>query len=354
MTMRLLLTAVLGLAGMVSLAFGQNPAPTPSTAANERVALRGAGATFPAPLYLKWIGVYTKANPNVAIEYQVVGSGEGVKRFLANTVDFGASDSALSDEEIAQAKAGATLVPATAGILALAYNLPEVEKTQTLKLSRDVYADMFLGKIRHWNDPRIQALNPDLKLPKQVITLVARQDGSGTTYAMTHHLSAISEEWRRGPGTGRVIDWPSIHMKAPGNEGVAGRIKNSWGSIGYVQYGFAKRLGLPMAILENKAGRYVEPSFEGGQAAIAANLHQVPQNLRIFMPDPEGENSYPIISLTWLLLHDRLNDPAKGAALKDFINWALTDGQSYNIEMGYVPLPASMAELARAALGRTQ
>ncbi len=344
----MVLIAAWGLAGVIPAAIAQSPA------ANEKVTLHGAGATFPAPLYQRWFDVYAKLNPNVTIHYDAVGSGEGVKRFLANTVDFGASDSALNDEEIAQATVGATLIPATAGILALAYNLPEVKETQTLKLSRDVYADIFLGKIRHWNDPRIQALNPDLKLPKQVITLVARQDSSGTTYAMTHHLSTISEEWRRGPGTGRVVDWPSIHMKAPGNEGVAGRIKNSWGSIGYVQYGFARRLKLPMAILENKAGRYVEPSFEGGRAAIAANLHQVPGNLRIFMPDPEGENSYPIISLTWLLLHNRLDNPAKGAALKDFINWALTDGQSYNIEMGYVPLPASMVELARAALGRTQ
>lgn len=174
MAMRLLLTAALGLVGLVSLAFGQNPAPAPNTAANERVALRGAGATFPAPLYRKWIEVYGKANPNVAIEYQDVGSGEGAKLFLDNAVDFGASDAALTDEQIRQAKAGATLVPATAGALVLAYNLPDVEGT--LKLSREVYADIFLGKIREWNDPRIQALNPDLKLPKQTIILVARQE----------------------------------------------------------------------------------------------------------------------------------------------------------------------------------
>lgn len=344
----MVLIAAWGLAGVIPATIAQSPAT------DAKVTLHGAGATFPAPLYLRWIEVYAKLNPNVAINYDAVGSGEGVKRFLANTVDFGGSDSAMTDEEIAQAEAGVTLVPATAGILALAYNLPEIKKDQTLKLSREVYADIFLGKIRHWNDPRIQALNPDLKLPKQVITLVARQDSSGTTYAMTHHLSAISEEWRQGPGTGRVVNWPSINMKAPGNEGVAGRIKLSWGSIGYVQYGFAKRLGLPMALLENKAGRYVEPSFEGGRAAIAANLHQVPKNLRVFMPDPEGELSYPIVSLTWLLLHDRLDGPAKGAALKDFINWALTDGQSYNIEMGYIPLPAAMVELARAAVDRIQ
>lgn len=348
MAMRFLLTAALGLAGMASLAFGQNPTPTPGAAASERVMLRGAGATFPAPLYRKWIDVYTKANPNVAIEYQDVGSGEGTKLFLDNAVDFGASDSALSDEQIQQAKAGATLVPTTAGAIVLAYNLPDVEGT--LKLSREVYADIFTGKIREWNDPRIQALNPDLKLPKQTITLIARQDSSGTTYALTSHLSAISEAWRKGPGIGKVVNWPGVSMTARGNEGVAGRIKRSWGSIGYVEYGFAKRLGLPVIHLQNKAGAFVEPNLNSGQAALAANVGQIPANLRVFLPDPEGQDSYPIVTFTWLLLYDQYPDQRKAAALKGFVNWALTDGQRYGSEMGYIPLPDSVATLARAAV----
>jgi phosphate transport system substrate-binding protein len=355
MTRRWLLAAAaaFGLAGTCVPAFGQHPASAADPAPSERIALQGAGATFPAPLYQKWIEVYTKAHPDVAIRYDVVGSGEGVKRFLAHSVDFGASDSALSDEEIGKVPAGATLVPVTAGILALAYNLPGVEGP--LKLSRDVYIDLFLGKIRHWNDPRIQELNPDLKLPKQVITLVSRLDSSGTTYAMTHHLSAISEEWRKGPGTGTMVEWPSINMKAPGNEGVAGRIKRSWGSIGYVQFGFAKRLGLPMAHLQNQAGRYIEPSFESGRAAIAANTAQVvPANLRLFLPDPEGEDSYPIVSLTWLLLYDQYADARKSAALRDFVNWTLTEGQNYSVELGYIPLPAELVTLARAAVDRVR
>jgi phosphate transport system substrate-binding protein len=346
--MRILLAAALGLAGVVSLAFGQNPIPTPSAAASERVVLRGAGATFPAPLYRKWIDVYTKANPNVAIEYQDVGSGEGTKLFLDNAVDFGASDSALNDEQIQQAKAGATLVPTTAGAIVLAYNLPDVEGT--LKLSREVYADIFTGKIREWNDPRIQALNPDIKLPKQTITLIARQDSSGTTYALTSHLSAISEAWRKGPGIGKVVNWPGVSMTARGNEGVAGRIKRSWGSIGYVEYGFAKRLGLPVIHLQNKAGAFVEPNLNSGQAALAANVDQIPANLRVLLPDPEGQDSYPIVTFTWLLLHDRYPDQRKAAALKGFVNWALTDGQRYGSEMGYIPLPDGVATLARAAV----
>lgn len=354
MATRFLLAAIatFGFVGLIPAVQAQTAAPTIPVASGP-VALRGAGATFPAPLYQKWIAVYTKANPTLAIEYQAVGSGEGVKRFLENSVDFGASDAALSDEQIAKAPRGATLVPATAGAIVLAYNLPDVKGT--LKLSREVYADIFLGRIRNWNDPKIQTLNPDLKLPNQTITLVARQDSSGTTYAMTNHLSAISAAWRnQGPGVGKVIDWPGISMVAPGNEGVAGRIKRSWGSIGYVEYGFAKRLGLPMAHLENKAGVFVEPNLNSGQAALAANVSQIPGNLRVFLPDPDGENSYPIVTFTWLLLYDRYPNPQQSTALKGFVNWALIEGQSYSIDMGYIPLPADVVALARAAVNRVQ
>ncbi|MBL8259328.1 MAG: phosphate ABC transporter substrate-binding protein PstS [Candidatus Competibacteraceae bacterium] len=349
MRRRIFLAAVLGGVSLVSAAFAQAPA---APAATGPITLHGAGATFPAPLYRKWIEVYGKAQPAVTIDYDAVGSGEGVKRFLANTVDFGASDAAISDEQLGQAKAGATLVPATAGLLVLAYNLPGVEGT--LKWSRAVYADVFLGKIRHWDDPRIQELNPDLKLPKQVITLVARQDSSGTTYAMSHHLSAVSEEWRQGPGTGTTVNWPGVAMTARGNEGVAGRIKRSWGSFGYVEHGFAKRLGLPMIHLENKAGRYVEPSFARGQATLAANIDRIPADLRVFLPDPDGEAAYPIISLSWLLLHGQYADPGKRDALKGFVNWALADGQQLSEAEGYIPLPDSVAALARAAVERVR
>lgn len=352
MRRRTLLAAVIGGVGLLSAAFAQTASVPATPTTTEPVALHGAGATFPAPLYQKWIAVYRKTHPEVAIDYQAVGSGEGIKRFLANTVDFGASDSALSDEQIGQAKAGAMLVPTTASVLALAYNLPDL--TGTLKLSRAVYADIFLGKIRHWNDPRIQELNPSLNLPKQVITLVARQDSSGTTYAMTNHLSAISEEWRQGPGTGNMVNWPGVTMTARGNEGVAGRIKHSWGSFGYVEYGFAKRLGLPMIHLENKAGHYIEPTFEKGQATLTANIDKIPDNLRVFMPDPNGAAAYPIISLSWLLLHGQYTDSGKRDALKGFVNWALADGQKLSEAEGYIPLPDGVATLARAAVDRVK
>ncbi len=215
--------------------------------------LQGAGATFPEPLYQEWITGYETVNPDVAIVYEGVGSGEGIKRFIAEEVDFGASDAAMNDQEIARVARGASLIPATAGMVVLAYNLPGVEGE--LRLPRDVYVDIFLAKVWRWDDPRIVAANPDLELPSKLIQPVVRRDSSGTTYAFTNHLSAISDAWREeGPGTGKQIDWPGGAMTGSGNEGVAQKVKISHGAIGYMEYGFARRLGLPMATLENRAG----------------------------------------------------------------------------------------------------
>jgi phosphate transport system substrate-binding protein len=325
---------------------------TAQTTAAGKVVLQGAGATFPAPLYKKWIGVFTAQNPDVVVEYKEVGSGEGVQRFLAQTIDFGASDAAMTDEQMAKVANGARLVPATAGMVVLAYNLSGVEGA--LKLSRDVYADVFLRKIVKWNDPRIQALNPDLKLPNRSIVIAARQDRSGTTFALANHLNAISPEWQRGPGVGYALDWSGRAMLARGNEGVAGLVKSSEGSLGYMEYGFAERLRLPMAQLQNKAGRFVAPNGRTGQAALASAVRQMPDNLRLYLPDPEGEDSYPIVSLTWLLLYERYPDQQKSAALKRFVTWGLSFGQSYGAELGYIALPVDVAARSRAALERIQ
>jgi phosphate transport system substrate-binding protein len=334
--------AVVVLGGNSGTALGQNPAT------KSGIVLRGAGATFPAPLYERWIQTYRREHPEVAISYEAVGSGEGQRRFLAGTVDFGASDAALSDEQIARAKTGARMLPVTAGIVVLAYNLPGL--SAPLKLGRDVYVDIFAGRVRTWDDPRIRAHNPGLNLPHRSIAIVARQDSSGTTFALTNHLSAISNVWRdQGPGIGNLVDWRGAAMLARGNEGVAGRIKVSAGSIGYVEHHFAKRLGLSMAYVQNRAGRYVAPDEHSGQAALSANTQQMPQNLRLFLPDPVGEDSYPIVTFSWLLLSDRL-DPDKASALKKFLAWSLTSGQSHSRELGYIPLPAEMASLSLAAL----
>jgi len=321
------------------------------TAGSKTIVLHGAGATFPAPLYKKWIGVFTSQNPDVSIDYQEVGSGEGVRRFLAQSVDFGASDGALTDEQMTKVE-GARLVPATAGMVVLAYNLPGLGGD--LKLSRDAYVDIFLHRIQKWNDPRIQALNPGLKLPNLSIVIAARKDSSGTTFALTNHLSAITPAWRDGPGAAFVVDWSGRAMLARGNEGVAGLVKNSEGALGYVEYGFADRLRLPMARLQNRAGEYVAPNGRSGQTTLASNVRFMPENLRLYLPDPEGAESYPILSLTWLLLYERYPDQQKGAALKRFVTWGLTGGQSFSADLGYIALPPEVAALSRAALERIQ
>ena len=213
------------------------------------VSLSGAGATFPAPLYKKWIAVYQASHRNVSIAYDAVGSGEGIKRFLAEAVDFAGSDEVLSDSDASKVEGGAAIVPVTAGTIVLAYNIPGV--IGEIRLSRDVYTDIFAGTIQRWNDPRIQAANPGVRFPARDIAIVARLDSSGTTAAFTRHLAAADPSWRtRGLGVGKLIAWPNKTMLATGNEGVAARIKISEGAIGYVEYGFAKRLGLPMAALQ--------------------------------------------------------------------------------------------------------
>jgi phosphate transport system substrate-binding protein len=309
--------------------------------------LHGAGATFPAPLYKKWLEEYHKRRPEVVVSYDVIGSGEGTKQFMAGGVDFGASDAAMSDAQMAEVARGVQLVPAVAGSIVLAYNLEGLGGE--LKLSRELYVDIFLGKITRWDDIRIKRTNPDLNLPKSDIALVVRQDSSGTTYAFTNHLSAISNEWRdRGPGVGTLIDWPGTAMAARGNEGVAGRIKLSKGSVGYVEYGIARRAGLSMAWLENKAGQFIEP--HGGSGLATLMNTPLPDNLRVFFPDPDGQDSYPIVTYSWLLLYSQYDDAPKLAALKQFVRWCLTAGQEFNEALGFVRLPPQVIARAMGAL----
>jgi phosphate transport system substrate-binding protein len=317
-----------------------------SSQQEQKILLRGAGATFPAPLYKKWIAEFARAEPKTAIDYKDVGSGEGAKRFLDKSVDFGASDAGLSDEQFARA-GDAKLVPTTAGMIALVYNLPGL--AGPLKLPRAVYPEILAGRITKWNDARIQAANPGLKLPNREIVLAVRLDASGTTFAFTNHLHAISETWRQPSlGVRNLVAWNGLALLARGNEGVAASVQRSNWTLGYVEYGYAKRLGLAIAQLENKAGKYLEPSAASGAAAIAANLNEVPANLRVYLPDPAGEESYPIVSLTWLLVRERYAEPAKAEALKRFVEWALTTGQPFGAELGFVPLPPGLVERARA------
>lgn len=309
-----------------------------------QVKLQGAGASFPAPLYNKWFKAYNAAHPEVQIDYQSVGSGSGVKAVLDKTVDFGASDAAMSSEEIAKVDGGVQLLPMTAGSIVLAYN---VEGVEGLKLSRKAYSGIFLGKVTKWNDPAIGECNPGAKLPATNINVVVRADSSGTTYVFTKHLSTLSEEFAKSPGTNKMPNWP-VGTKSKGNEGVSAAISTTPGSIGYIEYGYAQGAKLKMASLENKAGKYVEPTIASGQAALASV--KLPDDLIAWLPDPEGDASYPIATYTWIIVYKKYADPKKAQALKSVLTYCLAEGQKESESLGYIPLPQSVVEKDLAAL----
>jgi len=310
------------------------------------VALIGAGASFPAPLFQSWFLDINKKYPNLQVNYQSVGSGAGVEQFTKGTVDFGASDVAMKDEEIQQVPAdkGVILLPVTAGGVVLAYNLPDVTE---LQLPRDLYVDIILGKVTKWNDPRIVAANPGAKLPDQPITWVHRSDGSGTTGVFTKHLAAISPEWKDKVGEGKTVEWP-VGVGGKGNEGVTAQIKQTQGSLGYIEYGYAKENKLTFAALENKAGKLVKYNDDTASKTLAAI--ELPENLRAFVPDPEGDESYPIVSFSWILAYKNYPDANKAKAMEAVIEYLVTEGQKISGELGYIPLPSSVAEkVAKAA-----
>jgi phosphate transport system substrate-binding protein len=317
-----------------------------STKLASNVELVGAGASFPAPLYQTWFIELNKKYPNLKVNYQSVGSGAGVEQFTKGTVDFGASDVAMKDEEIQKVPAdkGVLLLPVTAGSIVLAYNLPDVPK---LNLSRADYIDILLGKIKFWDDPAIAQANPGAKLPKEEIKVIYRADGSGTTGVFTKHLSAISPEWKTKVGDGKNVKWP-VGIGAKGNEGVTAQIQQSPGSIGYVEYVYAKESKLKFASLENKAKKFVSASPESSAKTLESVT--LPENLRAFIADPEGADSYPIVTYTWILAYKKYADAAKAKAMETTIEYALTDGQKMASELGYVPLPANViAKVAAAA-----
>jgi phosphate transport system substrate-binding protein len=331
---------------IVAAAFVVNPAHP-----QERLRLTGSGASFPFPLYSAWFKAFGGTHKAVAVDYQAKGSGAGIQDFLNHTVDFAGSDAAMTDEDMAKVPGGVQLLPVTAGEIALAYHLPGVSG---LKLPRDVYAGMLLGKITKWSAPRLRAANPGLTLPDQDITVVRRADSSGTTFVFTTHLSAISEEWKKGPGIGTTVKWPASDkfIASPKNDGVAATLRQTPGAIGYVEFAFAKFAKLEMALLQNKAGQYVAPGTKAGEEALASV--QLPANLRAWLPDPEGPHAYPIVTYTWLLFYKKNADPRKAAALRELADYCLTDGQTLSTQMGYIPLPQSVAGVVRKAVANIQ
>lgn len=316
--------------------------------ASSYVRLTGAGGTFPAPLYEKWFKDFHAAHQNILVDYQAVGSGSGVRNFINKTVDFGASDAAMTPGEIAQVKEGAVLLPMTAGSIVLAYNLPGVSE---LKLSRQAEAGIFLGKVKNWNDPLIAKTNPGVKLPDSSINVIVRADSSGTTNVFTRHLSAISPEFAKSVGINNMPNWP-VGTRSKGNEGVTAGIMTTPGSIGYIEYGYAVGQQVPMVSLENKAGKFVKPSIESAKASLAAV--KLPENLIAWVADPDGDSSYPIVTFTWVLFYKKYGDANKLKAIKDVVGYCLTEGQKSSEQIGYIPLPASVVAKDKAALETIQ
>ena len=320
--------------------------------AQEKVRLTGSGASFPAPIYLTWFKDLAKKNPTLTVDYQSKGSGAGVQDFINKTVDFGASDSAMKKEDIAKVGEGVQLLPMTAGEIVLAYNLPGNPKG--LKLPRDVYSNIFLGKITHWNDLKIAAANPDIRLPDLPITVVRRADSSGTTAVFTMHLSAINPEFKKTLGEGNTVNWPASDkfVASPKNDGVTATVRQTPGAIGYIEYGFAKLAKVDFAQLQNKAGQYVVPNAESGAEALAAV--KMPESLVAWLPDPDGAKSYPITSYTWMIFRKDNGNPAKAKAMREMVEYSLTEGQKIADSMGYIPLPPSVVEQVRKASANIQ
>jgi phosphate transport system substrate-binding protein len=305
------------------------------------VALTGAGATFPYPLYSKWFSDYA-ARTGVKINYQSIGSGGGIRQIIEGTVDFGASDGPMTDEELAKAKGGPILhIPTVMGADVITYNVEGL--TRPLNLTGQVIAEIFLGKIKKWNDARIAALNSGVTLPNQDVLVVHRSDGSGTTYIFTDYLSTVSPEWKAGPGRGKEVRWP-VGLGGKGNEGVAGQVKQTPGSIGYTELAYAKQNRLAYAAVQNAAGEFVLPTIESITAAAAGIMTRLPENTdyRVSIVNAPGASAYPISSFTWILLYQNQPDSDKGRKLVDFLRWAFREGDAAAAALDYAPLPAEM------------
>jgi phosphate transport system substrate-binding protein len=322
------------------------------------VTLNGAGATFPFPLLDTWRVEYQTVDPGVNINYQSIGSGGGVKQFTEKTVDFGASDAPLTPEEESNAP-GALHIPETIGSVVAAYNIPGVPD-KGLKLTGPILADIFLGKIAKWNDPKIVELNPELSLPDADIIVAHRSDGSGTTFVWTDYLSTVSPEWSDQIGKGKSVQWPT-GIGAPGNEGVANAIRGSENTIGYVELAYALTTGMPFAFIQNQAENFIEPTLDSTKAAVAASAPNLPAGdaswSNVTMVNAPGNDSYPIASFSYLLLNKELADnpsmtEAKAKALTDFVKWAVTDGQQFSPELDYVSLPEQVVQLDQDTLSR--
>ena len=305
--------------------------------------INGAGATFPFPIYSKWFSDFNKIHPDVQINYQSIGSGGGIKQITEKTVDFGASDAPLTDEQLQKAP-NLQHIPTVMGAVVIVWNLPEVKE---LRIAPDTLAKIYLGKITKWNDEALKKDNPDARLPDAAITVAHRSDGSGTTNIFTDYLSKVSPDWKSGPGKGTSVNWP-VGLGGKGNEGVTGVVKQTEGAIGYVELAYANQNKLPTAELKNHDGRWVKPTLEGVSAAAAKA--EIPADYRVSITDQPGADAYPIAAFTYLLVYRDQQDQRKGDALLKFIWWAVHDGQKSAPTLDYAPLPKAVVHKVEQTL----
>ena len=310
--------------------------------------LTGAGATFPAPIYQKWFSEYATAH-QVQINYQAIGSGGGIRQYTAGTVDFGATDGPMTDSMIAAVNGNVVHIPTVLGAVVLTYNLPSLGQAK-IKLDGPTMADIFLGRITRWNDPRLAALNPGVALPALDMVVVHRSDGSGTSYVFTDYLSKVSPDWKSTVGSSTAVNWP-VGLGGKGNDGVTQQVRQVEGAIGYVELVYAKSNNMPYALVKNAAGQFIEPSLESVSAAAAGASLGASTDFRVSITNAAGRASYPISSFTWLLIKKDNTDPAKARAIRDFLNWILTPAaQAMTQPLFYAPLPKPVAELVKARI----
>ncbi|GFO63742.1 phosphate ABC transporter substrate-binding protein PstS [Geomonas paludis] len=315
--------------------------------ASAEILINGAGATFPYPLYSKWFSEYAKVDKSVKFNYQSIGSGGGIKQISAQTINFGASDKFLTDAELKGAPGKLIHIPTVMGAVVVTYNLPGV--SSGIKLNSEDLANIYLGKITKWNDPRIADDNKGINLPAKPIIVVHRSDGSGTTSIFTDYLSGVNAEWAQKVGKGASVKWP-VGLGGKGNEGIAGQIKTTPYSIGYVELAYAFENKLPYASLKNQAGVFVEPSIKSTSAAAAAAVKHMPADYRISLVNQPGKDAYPVVGFTWLLVYENQKDPAKGKKLVEFLNWSMTKGQKMAAPMLYAPLPDSVVKMVQKTI----
>jgi phosphate transport system substrate-binding protein len=337
------LLAVMLVAGLILAGCGgQQPGGTTGTP--EKVTLNGAGASFPYPLYSKWFDEYKKkTNEAVTINYQSIGSGGGIKNITDKTVDFGASDAPMKDDQLQKAPGELFHIPTVMGAVVVTFNLEGV--STGLKMSPETVAGIFLGEIKKWNDPKLTSINPGVQLPDKDIVVVHRSDGSGTTNIFTDYLSSVSPAWKEKVGKGTSVEWPA-GVGAKGNEGVSGQVKQTPGGVGYVELAYAVENKLPYAFIQNKDGKFVEPTIESTTAAAAAAAASMPADMRVSIVNPPGADSYPISGYTYLLVYKNQDDQTKGKALVDFLWWAVHDGEKFARDLLYAPLPDNVVKLA--------